>query len=206
MNWAALDSRFHSHRKVLGLRQHENWTSAVALWTLSMSWCADQERNGLTGRVPRHVAAYLLGGGAEDAALMLVEVGLWEDDSEGWRFHDWDDWNGIGGHELRSKENGRQRKARQRIRTCETGKQTRHCPTKTLDGAPDICPRRAGKLAQVDSTEARHAASRDADTTRHDTTRNDSVMEAIESNGVEDSQITADLIAEFYPPKVKIDS
>ena len=175
MNWAAVDSRFHSHRKVLEIRQHTHGLSAIALWVLSMAWCADQQRNHLTGRVPRHVASHLLGEDATSLAQILVDVGLWEVDSEGWVFHDWDDWNGIGGHELRSKEATRERKARQRLHNCELGNHSKDCPTRTLDDDPWICPARAKRIADKERNVQRHTASRDADTKRNDTKRNDAI-------------------------------
>jgi len=117
----------------------------------------------------------LLGEDATSLAQILVDVGLWEEDSEGWVFHDWDDWNGIGGHELRSKEATRERKAKQRLHDCELGKHSKDCPTRTLDDDPWICPERAKHTADKERTGQRHTASRDADTTRNDTTRNDAI-------------------------------
>src|SRR5690606_23232276 len=48
------------------------------------SWSAAHTTDG---HIPRHVLP-LLGGRPRDAAE-LVRVGLWETDGDGWRFHQW---------------------------------------------------------------------------------------------------------------------
>jgi hypothetical protein len=71
-----------------GLCMHPKWIAtppaARGLWVTAGSWCGGQENDGL---VPRHVLA-MLGGKPKDAAA-LVAAGLWLEDPEGWRFHDW---------------------------------------------------------------------------------------------------------------------
>jgi hypothetical protein len=71
-----------------GLFANPKWVAcsvaARALWVTAGSWAGKQEDSG---RVPRHIVAFL-GGRPRDAAE-LVANGLWELDEEGWRFHDW---------------------------------------------------------------------------------------------------------------------
>lgn len=143
MNWAAVDSLFHSHRKTVELRQYAAWHSALALWILSLSWCASQPRNWLTGRVPRNMAEFLLGCNPDAAASALVDAGLWEEDSEGWVFHDWDAWNGIGNGVERRRAASRDSSHRHRLKKCQDGKHTKECPTTDLDDRPWHCPKRA---------------------------------------------------------------
>lgn len=142
MSWFAVDDKFHSHRKVLRLRREPEYPTAVALWTLAGSWCTSQEQERFTGVLPLDALATF---GLPDwysAAEKLVSVGLWEHvDDEHIRFHDWDDWNGIGGKEYRSKEQARLRQQAHRKRKCDDGQHDRHCPN-------DTCPK---KLAQTAS-------------------------------------------------------
>ena len=74
-----------------GLFANPKWGAcsphARALWVTAGSWAGKQEDSG---KVPRHMLAFL-GGRPRDAAE-LVKNGLWEIDPEGWRFHDWFDF------------------------------------------------------------------------------------------------------------------
>lgn len=71
-----------------GLFANPKWVActpaARALWVTAGSWAGKQED---CGKVPRHVLAFL--GGRPRDATELVANGLWEVDEEGWRFHDW---------------------------------------------------------------------------------------------------------------------
>lgn len=83
MTWFKVDDRFHSHRKVLSLS-----LAAVGLWTRAGSWCSANPDT--RGHVPRVLLQTI---GAKPAlAGELVKSGLWETTPDGWRFHDWDDY------------------------------------------------------------------------------------------------------------------
>lgn len=141
MSWFAVDDKFHNHRKVLRLRRSKHYSTALALWTLAGSWCTAQEQERFTGQVPLDVLATFGLPDWFEATEALVNVTLWErPDDEHIDFHDWDEWNGIGGKEYRSKEQTRLRQQAHRKKKCDSGKHDRHCPSET-------CPKKADKEA-----------------------------------------------------------
>lgn len=73
---------------------------AKALWTTALSWSIAQ---GSDGYVPEDALRIL--GGRRASADKLVEVGLWEVEEGGWRFHDW------LGHNTSDQQIQEQRKA-----------------------------------------------------------------------------------------------
>ena len=79
MAWFKVDDHLYSHPKWLSLPK-----GSRALWTTAGSWCAGQL---LDGYIPAAVLPTLDGNRRE--ATALVEVGLWEVADDGWRFHDW---------------------------------------------------------------------------------------------------------------------
>lgn len=83
MAWGKVDDHLHSH-----VKWRRATKGARALWATALSWCSDQ---GNGGHVPRDMLGYLDGTRAE--AKSLVDVGLWEVDDDGWRFHQWDERN-----------------------------------------------------------------------------------------------------------------
>lgn len=142
MSWHATDDKFPGHRKTLRLRRSPYYPHAIALWTLAGAWCCGQKQETFTGEVPFDVLATFGVPDWFEAAKALIEVGLWERaDDDTARFHDWNDWNGIGGKEYRSKEQTRLRTAAYRQRRCEAGDHDRHCPS-------DSCPKKASRKAR----------------------------------------------------------
>ena len=81
--WGKLYGTLHGSPKWVALSKGPR-----ALWVTSLSWCIDQEAT--EGLVPHHMLRRLDGSPAE--AKRLVEVGLWDVEEEGWRFHDWLDY------------------------------------------------------------------------------------------------------------------
>jgi hypothetical protein len=147
MSWFAVDDRFHSHRKVLSMRRSPAYADALAVWTLSGSWCAGQLHENLTGQVPVDVVASFGITGWQDGLDLLVKVGLWEvlPDGDTVQFHDWEMWNGPGGKANRSREQTQLRVHRYRLGVCEGGEHSKDCPTTDMDGHPRTCPARAAK-------------------------------------------------------------
>lgn len=82
MSWFKVDDGFWAHPKTLALP-----APAVALWVRAGSWSAQQLTDG---HVPRSALA-ILGAKPRDAAH-LVTAGLWTTEAEGWRFHDWKEY------------------------------------------------------------------------------------------------------------------
>lgn len=80
MPWAKVDDGWWSHPKVLDLP-----LEARGLWVSALSWSCAQRRDV----VPVTFARMLAGSKAEALAGELVKAGLWVDVDEGWRIHDW---------------------------------------------------------------------------------------------------------------------
>lgn len=87
MPWVPLDDKFHSHRKIV-----DAGNEAVGLHVRILTWCGD---NLTGGHVPTSIVQQFAGSRARRLAATLVRVALWEpDDTDGWRIHNWADYNG----------------------------------------------------------------------------------------------------------------
>ena len=83
MAWFKVDDTLHGHPKVL-----RAGAAAVGVWAAAGSYCMAYKTDG---KVP----AWWLdswGKTGQSAARKLVEVGLWEATPDGYRFHDWADY------------------------------------------------------------------------------------------------------------------
>lgn len=83
MAWFRVDDGLYSHPKWLATPK-----GARALWITAGSWASDQLTDG---HVPASVLPIL--GGNPREATQLVTSGLWVEDGEGWRFHNWHERN-----------------------------------------------------------------------------------------------------------------
>lgn len=72
---------FAFHPKVLAAGN-----AAIGLWVRAGAWSTRKETNGI---IPVTTVAQL---GTRHQAEQLVAAGLWHRDSDGYRFHDWPDW------------------------------------------------------------------------------------------------------------------
>jgi len=89
MPWGKMDDKFHRNRKVRELlRIHGRpGREALGCWTFWWSWCLDDP--DLSGLVP----SYELDADEIESAKLLVTVGLWDAAPEGYRFHDFHEYN-----------------------------------------------------------------------------------------------------------------
>lgn len=85
MPWFKIDDGFHGHPKVVELS-----LGAVGLWTLTGSWCAKYLTDGF---VPDRTITRL--GGNIGQANELVSVALWSQESGGYAFKDWADYQPL---------------------------------------------------------------------------------------------------------------
>lgn len=86
MTWFKIDDSMWSHPKVMLCSD-----GAIALWTRAGSFSCDKLTDGFIHR------AYLPSlRSSEKAAAELVTAGLWDEVENGWRFHDWEDYNDTG--------------------------------------------------------------------------------------------------------------
>lgn len=109
MAWARIDDAIIDHPKVL-----EAGEDARDLLIVSIIWC---NKHLTDGRVPKAALGVLSRKkSAEKTAAALVRVGLWHDEGDAWRLHDYLDWN-PSREEVEAKRNAsaeRMRKSRER--------------------------------------------------------------------------------------------
>lgn len=86
--WFKVDDAFFSNPKTAMLSD-----GATALWLRSGSWSAQQLTDGF---IPARMVPMFRG--SDDSVRELCDVGLWERDDErdGYRFHDWSDYQPDG--------------------------------------------------------------------------------------------------------------
>lgn len=86
--WFKVDDSFFSNPKTAMLSD-----GATALWLRSGSWSAQQLTDGF---IPSRMVPMFRG--SDDSVRELCDVGLWERDEErdGYRFHDWSDYQPDG--------------------------------------------------------------------------------------------------------------
>lgn len=83
MTWFLVDDNFYDHPKVMLVS-----LEAIGLWTLAGSWSGRYLTEGV---IPKRAIGKI--GGTEALAQQLVDAGLWLDNGDSWRFHDWTDSN-----------------------------------------------------------------------------------------------------------------
>jgi hypothetical protein len=84
VSWARVDDAWWSHRKVIGLD-----LEARGLWVSGLSYACHQRDPSIP------VQALMLMQGNSDIADRLVRAGLWQQDENGYRIHDWDDYQSV---------------------------------------------------------------------------------------------------------------
>ncbi|MFW8622498.1 hypothetical protein ACOI1A_00835 [Corynebacterium glutamicum] len=103
MAWFKVDDGFWSHPKVLLLSD-----SAVALWVKAGTYSCQHLTDG---EIPRQLLRFL---GTESAADELVESGLWNATDQGFRFHDWDDYQETSDAVKQRRDQARERQRKRR--------------------------------------------------------------------------------------------
>lgn len=115
MTWFAVDDSFHGHPKLADLEQGKHFAEAIALWTISGSWCAAHLTDGW---IPSAQFRRLVPFQVTKAAAELVRVGLWIESEGGYRFRDWNHYQPTK-DEVESRREGsaaRTRKSRQKAK------------------------------------------------------------------------------------------
>lgn len=114
MAWFAVCDSFPDHPKVnallFGIRGGK---AAGFLWTCAGAW---SKKNGTEGVITKAVVRRF--GFTVKSAEILVKVGLWEVVSNGWSFHDWDDFQGPDASQ-KSRDQAAERQRRKRDRDRE---------------------------------------------------------------------------------------
>jgi hypothetical protein len=168
VTWVKLDDQSWAHPKVVA--------AGFAAWGLNcraMCWCASLETDGF---VPRLILNQF-GARSSRLADKLVTVGLWEDDAErdGWKIHDFLDYNPSRAENAQRRTTEAKRKARMRAskasvsrwdkdRTTEPGKEpademSRRDKDRTAERVPDLSrlpdPARPDPISESESRDAR---------------------------------------------------
>ena len=84
--WVRVDSTFPANAKVLQLIDNKKHR-AINLYTFGLAWSGHQATGGV---IPQY-ALRMIHGTALDAET-LTNVGLWEAYDNGWKIHDWADY------------------------------------------------------------------------------------------------------------------
>ena len=92
MAWAKVDDGWWSHPKVMGLS-----LSARGLWVSALSWSCHQRMDHVPDRFLPMVGA------TEEDASELVNAGLWHESSDGYRIHDWAEYQDMSLAEKRAE-------------------------------------------------------------------------------------------------------
>ena len=109
MAWFRVDDGFHGHPKT-----RESGLAAIGLWTVAGSY---SRAYGLGGRIPQTLVSSW---SARRQAETLVASGLWAVDGDGWRFHDWDDFQPSIEEEQAVRAAARRRQREHRQRACDS--------------------------------------------------------------------------------------
>lgn len=104
MTWFKVDDRFHSHPKVLGLS-----LAAAGLWVRAGSWCAAHETDGKLNR-----ALLRTFNAPPRLAWELVAAGLWREESDGFSFKNWSEFQPTSAQIELRREQEKLKKRRQR--------------------------------------------------------------------------------------------
>ena len=85
MPWAKLDDNLHANDKMACVS-----LAATGLWTLALSWTAQQLKDGF---VPTGILRRFAGAALDALAAELVSAGLWVASEGGYTFHDYLKYN-----------------------------------------------------------------------------------------------------------------
>ena len=106
MSWARLDDRCHEHPKQVAAGPEACW-----LWACGLQYANRQKSRD--GFIPKVQIFSLFAGikSPKKLAKKLVEVGLWEEEKDGFRIHDYHCWNQTREQRNKELQQGRDRAA-----------------------------------------------------------------------------------------------
>lgn len=131
MSWVKLANSFPSHPKVLTAGPHAAW-----LFVCSLCYASEHLTDG---RIPRSALPTLAPGVRSANALVsrLVSVGLWEVETDGWRIHDYQEWQRSSDEIRAAQKADRDRKQAKRHpnSTSDSERSPNGIPSDSLAGA-----------------------------------------------------------------------
>lgn len=104
--WVRIESRTPGHPKLAGLSHAARW-----LWIAGLCYCGEYLTDGA---IKRETAATLMDGYRQAHAVELVAAGLWDLTPDGYRVHDYLDFQPSAAAELGRRQRDIERKARAR--------------------------------------------------------------------------------------------
>lgn len=107
MTWFKVDDQLAFHPKAI-----DAGNTAMGLWVRAGSWCGAHLTEG---ELPTHMIRTL--GAQTRDAKRLVDVGLWEKTSDGYRFRNWDEYQPTKDQVDAKREADRERQRRHRSKT-----------------------------------------------------------------------------------------
>lgn len=134
MAWLRIDDNVPHHRKMLAAGPAAAW-----LWLCGVAYC---QRHTTDGHIPAEALPWLGVEKPKPLAATLVRVGLWHADGDGWRVHDFLDWNASSDErkERTEQKTGRQQRWRERMRADASTKQDVDASTSHLGDATPTPP------------------------------------------------------------------
>jgi hypothetical protein len=134
MPWFKVDDQFATHPKVVSVP-----LAATGLWVRAGSWSSQHLTDGY---VPRS-ALPLLGARASHA-VALVKAGLWVEELDGWRFHDWPDYQPSAEETRRARDRAAADGRRGNHRRWHTDRGVRDPDCEFCQEDPRASPTRSG--------------------------------------------------------------
>lgn len=151
MSWARVDDGWWCHPKVLGVS-----LTARGLWVSALSWSCAQRRD----EVPRPLLAMLGATAAE--AVELVDAGLWVEVDDGYRIHDWAEYQDLTTSERRAiaGRRGGQRSGEARAKQTEASPSKHPLPPAETSKQTASKPKQAEAKAEAGPVPSRPVPSR----------------------------------------------
>jgi hypothetical protein len=137
MPWGRLDDNLYDHPKIDRLGRLR--LPALGLHLLALSWCNHWLTDGL---VPFDRVAKL--GGTDALAASLVAAEFWERADDGFRVHDFLEYNDSREAVMATREAARDRMRKRRNGTGHTGRRSRDVQPNVIGSSGDVQAPRAG--------------------------------------------------------------
>lgn len=125
MTWFKVDDGFWSHPKTATLSD-----AAVTLWVRAGAYSCQHLTDGVIKRPVLRLV------GTAEAAAELVEVNLWVEQADGWRFHDWAEYQETSETVKKRRDDARDRQRRAR-ESREQNRSKSRGESRVTDGVTD---------------------------------------------------------------------
>jgi hypothetical protein len=139
MSWAKLDDRFHGNRKVR--RAWKRNRASIGLYVLALTYAAQHETDGIVDA--EFIEDAMPAARERDAAVQtLIDCELWEAAGDGYRIHDYLEYQHSAAEADAKREQKAKRQAAWRARNASTDATTDASTPSHVDGPVDRAPTR----------------------------------------------------------------